>query len=74
MQHSDRREGGEGADTRPPWAVVAFVGFCFEPVVALIIEYCARGSLHDVLRDENQPMTWTDYKLTLLHDVARACW
>lgn len=43
-------------DTSPE--IVRFYGVCLEPAVCLVMEFCERGSLHGVLKDEKTDMSW----------------
>eukprot|EP00005_Dracoamoeba_jomungandri_P008043 CAMPEP_0174269954 /NCGR_PEP_ID=MMETSP0439-20130205/42791_1 /TAXON_ID=0 /ORGANISM="Stereomyxa ramosa, Strain Chinc5" /LENGTH=1261 /DNA_ID=CAMNT_0015358989 /DNA_START=638 /DNA_END=4423 /DNA_ORIENTATION=- len=38
--------------------IVTFHGVCVSPVVCLVMEYCQRGSLYDVLRSTEYSITW----------------
>ncbi|KAL6041653.1 Set3 complex subunit with deacetylase, meiotic-specific repressor of sporulation proteins [Balamuthia mandrillaris] len=38
--------------------IVRFYGVCLEPAVCLVMEYCERGSLHQVLRDPHLDLSW----------------
>lgn len=51
--------------------ITAFLGFFVAPgVSALVLEYCARGSLEDLLRNEALRLDWT-FKASLLLDLIR---
>lgn len=40
--------------------VCRFVGGCIEvPNVAILMTYCAKGSLNDVLLNEEVPLSWS---------------
>jgi serine/threonine protein kinase len=38
--------------------VVYFYGAVIEPKVCIVMEYCSRGSLYDVLKDETISIDW----------------
>lgn len=39
--------------------IVLFLGACTKaPNLCLVLEYCNRGSLWDILRDHNTPLPW----------------
>jgi serine/threonine protein kinase len=38
--------------------VVKFYGLCLEPKLTLVIEYCSRGSLYDVMNDPTIESTY----------------
>jgi hypothetical protein len=38
--------------------VVKLFGLCLEPKLTLVMEFCSRGSLYDILNDELFPMGW----------------
>lgn len=51
--------------------VAACLGFLVGPgVSALVLEYCARGSLEDLLQNEALRLDWT-FKASLLLDLIR---
>ena len=50
-----------------------FIGITLDdvpPNVAIITEYCPKGSLNDVLQNEQIPLNW-DFRLTFAKDIAR---
>ncbi|VDL62259.1 unnamed protein product [Hymenolepis diminuta] len=48
-----------------------FVGACIEPQhLCLVYEYCPKGSLRDVLEDEQIKLDWM-FKISLMQDVCR---
>ncbi|KAL6078190.1 Ankyrin repeat-containing protein [Balamuthia mandrillaris] len=38
--------------------ILRFYGSCLEPQVCIVVDYCSRGSLYDVLQDETMDITW----------------
>ncbi|XP_012580670.1 PREDICTED: olfactory guanylyl cyclase GC-D-like [Condylura cristata] len=51
--------------------IAAFLGFFVAPgVSALVLEYCVRGSLEDLLRNEALRLDWT-FKASLMLDLIR---
>jgi len=38
--------------------IVHFFGACLEPRICIVMEYCSKGSLYDVLRDEKLEIGW----------------
>lgn len=51
--------------------VTAFLGLFVGPgVSAMVLEHCARGSLEDLLRNEDLRLDWT-FKASLLLDLIR---
>jgi serine/threonine protein kinase len=38
--------------------VVFFFGACFEPSMYIVLEFCHKGTLSDVLMDTNEDWTW----------------
>ncbi|XP_073468365.1 atrial natriuretic peptide receptor 1-like [Aquarana catesbeiana] len=47
-----------------------FIGGCAEvPNVAIITEYCPKGSLHDVLESEDVPLNW-GFRFSFANDIA----
>lgn len=49
-----------------------FYGACIDqPNCCLIIEYCPKGSLQDILEDDQFSLDWM-FKVSLMHDIARA--
>ncbi|XP_043954352.1 atrial natriuretic peptide receptor 1-like isoform X2 [Gambusia affinis] len=48
-----------------------FIGGCVEvPNVAIVTEYCPKGSLHDVLLNEEIPLNW-GFRFSFATDIAR---
>ncbi|XP_035989325.1 atrial natriuretic peptide receptor 1 [Fundulus heteroclitus] len=48
-----------------------FIGGCIEvPNVAILTEYCPKGSLHDVLLNEEIPLNW-GFRFSFATDIAR---
>ncbi|UYV83064.1 NPR2 [Cordylochernes scorpioides] len=48
-----------------------FIGLCIEPPnVAIITEFCPRGSLQDVLRNESLKLDWI-FKYSLMSDIIK---
>ena len=48
-----------------------FVGACIEPEhLCLVYEYCPKGSLKDVLEDEQIKLDWM-FKFSLMQDICR---
>ena len=41
-----------------------------EPNIAIISEYCSKGSLNDVLLNEDVPLTW-NFRFSFAQDIAR---
>ena len=67
--------------------LVRFIGACLEPTMScLVTEYCPRGSLQDILEDEDLTMLddIENLKISLIHDIVkvrklllvgpRGCW
>lgn len=51
--------------------VTAFLGLLVGPgVSAMVLEHCARGSLEDLLQNEDLRLDWT-FKASLLLDLIR---
>ena len=50
--------------------LVRFVGACVEDPTRLLNEYCPRGSLQDILEDEDMKLT-ADLQHSLIHDVVK---
>ena len=51
--------------------LVRFIGACVEePQPFLLNEYCPRGSLQDILEDEDMKLE-TDFQHSLIHDVVK---
>lgn len=46
------------------------LGCLTEPVPALVWEYCSRGSLHEILQQNDIKLDWA-FKLSLLTDLVR---
>jgi serine/threonine protein kinase len=40
--------------------IVHFFGACLEPKPCLVMEFCARGSLYDLLNDKKIEFKWAD--------------
>ncbi|KAJ3648141.1 hypothetical protein Zmor_019964 [Zophobas morio] len=50
---------------------VRFLGACIEcPTVLILTEYCPRGSLKDVLDNEEIQLDW-NFRMSLIHDVVK---
>ena len=50
---------------------VRFVGACIDtPVVLCLTEYCPKGSLKDVLENEELQLDW-NFRMSLIHDVVK---
>ncbi|KAJ9597975.1 hypothetical protein L9F63_011176, partial [Diploptera punctata] len=50
---------------------VRFVGACIEyPVVLCLTEYCPKGSLKDVLENDELQLDW-NFRMSLIHDVVK---
>lgn len=51
--------------------LVRFVGACVEqPNCCILTEYCPKGSLQDILENEQLKLDWM-FKLSLMHDIVR---
>ncbi|KAM6473127.1 atrial natriuretic peptide receptor 2-like [Liasis olivaceus] len=51
--------------------ICKFIGGCVEvPNIAIITEYCPKGSLNDVLLNENIPLNW-GFRLSFATDIAQ---
>ena len=51
--------------------LVRFIGACIEPPnCCLITEYCPRGSLQDILEDEDITLEW-NFRYSLVHDIVK---
>ncbi|XP_059217857.1 atrial natriuretic peptide receptor 1 isoform X1 [Stomoxys calcitrans] len=51
--------------------LVKFFGACLEPSKSFILtEYCPKGSLQDILENEQFQLDWM-FKLSLMHDIVR---
>ena len=52
--------------------LVRFIGACIDPPnCCLITEYCPRGSLQDILEDEDITLEW-NFRYSLVHDIVKA--
>ncbi|XP_017304012.1 atrial natriuretic peptide receptor 1-like [Diaphorina citri] len=50
---------------------VRFVGACIEyPCVLILTEYCPKGSLKDVLQNEQLKLDW-NFRMCLIHDIVK---
>jgi atrial natriuretic peptide receptor A len=50
---------------------VRFVGACIDtPVILCLTEYCPKGSLKDVLENEELQLDW-NFRMSLIHDVVK---
>lgn len=51
--------------------LVKFYGACLDPAKSFILtEYCQKGSLQDILENEQFQLDWM-FKLSLMHDIVR---
>ncbi|KAG8224593.1 hypothetical protein J437_LFUL009435 [Ladona fulva] len=51
--------------------LVRFIGACVDPpYCCLLTEYCPRGSLQDVLENEQITLDWT-FRYSLMHDIVK---
>ncbi|XP_073831869.1 atrial natriuretic peptide receptor 2 isoform X2 [Musca autumnalis] len=51
--------------------LVKFFGACLDPTKSFILtEYCPKGSLQDILENEQFQLDWM-FKLSLMHDIVR---
>ena len=51
--------------------LVRFIGACIDPPnCCLITEYCPRGSLQDILEDEDITLEW-NFRYSLVHDIVK---
>ncbi|KAM7360932.1 atrial natriuretic peptide receptor 1 isoform 2-T3 [Cochliomyia hominivorax] len=51
--------------------LVKFYGACLDPAKSFILtEYCPKGSLQDILENEQFQLDWM-FKLSLMHDIVR---
>ena len=51
--------------------LVRFIGACVElPHPCLLTEYCPRGSLQDILEDEDIQLDW-NFRYSLIHDIVK---
>lgn len=46
------------------------IGCLTEGIPAMVWEYCSRGSLHDIIRQQDIKLDWA-FKLSLLTDLVR---
>uniref|UniRef100_A0A8D8TCN0 Guanylate cyclase n=3 Tax=Cacopsylla melanoneura TaxID=428564 RepID=A0A8D8TCN0_9HEMI len=50
---------------------VRFVGACIEyPCILILTEYCPKGSLKDVLQNEQLKLDW-NFRMCLIHDIVK---
>ncbi|XP_065206670.1 atrial natriuretic peptide receptor 1 isoform X2 [Planococcus citri] len=50
---------------------VRFIGACIEcPTVLILMEYCPKGSLKDVLENEELKLDW-NFRMSLIHDIVK---
>lgn len=51
--------------------LVRFYGACVDaPDCCILTEYCPKGSLQDILENEQIKLDWM-FKLSLMHDIVR---
>ena len=51
--------------------LVRFIGACVDPPnCCLLTEYCPRGSLQDILEDEDIQLEW-NFRYSLIHDIVK---
>ncbi|XP_023334377.1 atrial natriuretic peptide receptor 1 [Eurytemora carolleeae] len=51
--------------------LVRFVGACIDPYQPMLItEYCPRGSLQDILEEEEMDLDW-DFRFSLINDIIK---
>ncbi len=51
--------------------LVRFVGACIDPDMPyLLTEYCPRGSLQDILEDDDLTLEW-NFRHSLIHDIVK---
>jgi guanylate cyclase 2F len=50
--------------------LVALIGLLTEGIPSMVWEYCSRGSLHDVIKQQDIKLDWA-FKLSLLTDLVR---
>lgn len=51
--------------------LVKFYGACVDsPNCCILTEYCPKGSLQDILENEQIKLDWM-FKLSLMHDIVR---
>jgi serine/threonine protein kinase len=51
--------------------LVRFLGACVDPPHAcLLTEYCPKGSLQDILENEQFKLDWM-FRYSLMHDIAK---
>eukprot|EP01130_Rhizamoeba_saxonica_P014935 TRINITY_DN6606_c0_g1_i1.p1 TRINITY_DN6606_c0_g1~~TRINITY_DN6606_c0_g1_i1.p1 ORF type:complete len:734 (-),score=170.18 TRINITY_DN6606_c0_g1_i1:45-2246(-) len=60
MKDEFRREFEILVNTRSPY-IVDFFGAAVSQKVCMVMEFCSRGSLYDVLQDENLDLGWEDF-------------
>ncbi|KAJ4945240.1 hypothetical protein JOQ06_013775, partial [Pogonophryne albipinna] len=66
---ADRKSNKSGSSTTRTCA--SFIGGCVEPPdVAIVTEYCPKGSLNDVLLNEEIPLNW-GFRFSFATDIAR---
>lgn len=52
---------------------VRFIGACIEcPTILILTEYCPKGSLKDVLENEELKLDW-NFRMSLIHDIVKVC-
>lgn len=50
-----------------------FIGACVDcPLVFILTEYCPKGSLKDVLANEELQLDW-NFRTSLVHDIVQVC-
>lgn len=50
---------------------VRFLGACIEcPTILILTEYCSRGSLRDVLENEDIRLDW-NFRMSLIYDIVK---
>lgn len=53
--------------------LVKFYGACVDPPNCCILtEYCPKGSLQDILENDQIKLDWM-FKISLMHDIVRVC-
>jgi serine/threonine protein kinase len=53
--------------------LVRFLGACVDPPHAcLLTEYCPKGSLQDILENEQFKLDWM-FRYSLMHDIVKVC-
>lgn len=52
--------------------IVTFIGACLEPSTScfLVTEYCPKGSLQDILENEEIKLDWM-FRYSLMHDIIK---